>query len=335
MQPPAPEPREPSRKSLDIRESALGVIGAPAPRMQAYTLPKAAPGVIAQDAKLACDAAVSEPYLWALQGAFAEGLGFLGYPYLSELTQRPEYRRPAEILAKEMTRKWIRLQGTGDTDRSAKLAAIEAEMKHLGVQAAFRKAAEQDGFFGRSQIFLDTGDADNPVELIAPLSDSAAKIGVGALKGLRVVEPIWTYPGMYNSTDPLSEDFYRPQSWYVMNRQVHASRLLTFVSRPLPDMLKPAYAFGGLSLSQIAKPYVDNWLRTRQSVSDLRHNSEAKIIPSAISIVVDMRRRCSTERGNAAHFLGIILLSPSGNLSGFLRRRHDDAHSPRWNNLSQ
>ncbi|MBK3786783.1 DUF1073 domain-containing protein [Paraburkholderia aspalathi] len=255
--------------------------------MQAFTLPKAAPGVIAQDAKLACDAQVSEPYLWALQGAFAEGLGFLGYPYLAELTQRPEYRRPAEILAKEMTRKWIRLQGAGDTDRSAKLAAIEAEMKRLGVQAAFRKAAEQDGFFGRSQIFLDTGDADNPAELIAPLADLAAKIGQGALKGLRVVEPIWTYPGMYNSTDPLSEDFYRLQSGYVMNRQVHASRLLTFVSRPLPDMLKPAYAFGGLSLLQIAKPYVDNWLRTRQSVSDLLHSFSTMVLKTNLAAVLD------------------------------------------------
>jgi phage-related protein (TIGR01555 family) len=57
-----------------------------------------------------------------------------------------------------------------------------------------------------------------------------------------------------------------------MGKEVHSSRLLTFVSRPVPDLLKPAYAFGGLSLSQIAKPYVDNWLRTRQSVSDLINN---------------------------------------------------------------
>nr|WP_234480869.1 DUF1073 domain-containing protein [Paraburkholderia aspalathi] len=275
------------------RREEAAAAPAPPPEHQGHDgreirhIQESALGVIAQDAKLACDAQVSEPYLWALQGAFAEGLGFLGYPYLAELTQRPEYRRPAEILAKEMTRKWIRLQGTGDTDRSAKLAAIEAEMKRLGVQAAFRKAAEQDGFFGRSQIFLDTGDADNPAELIAPLADSAAKIGQGALKGLRVVEPIWTYPGMYNSTDPLSEDSYRPQSWYVMNREVHASRLLTFVSRPLPDMLKPAYAFGGLSLSQIAKPYVDNWLRTRQSVSDLLHSFSTMVLKTNLAAVLD------------------------------------------------
>ncbi len=281
-------------KTRQISDAALGVLGAPPPRMRAFTLPQAAPGVIAQDTKLACDSPSDANYRWALSGAisgaFSEGLGFLGYPYLAELTQRPEYRRPAEILAKEMTRKWIRLQGTGkddkNGDKSEKIAAIVAEMKRLGVQAAFRKVAEQDGYFGRAQLYLDMGD-DRPEELIAPLADSRAKIGLGSLKGLRVVEPIWTYPGMYNSTDPLRRDFYQPQTWFVMNRQVHASRLLTFVSRPVPDMLKPAYAFGGLSLSQIAKPYVDNWLRTRQSVSDLLHSFSTMVLKTNLAAVLN------------------------------------------------
>jgi phage-related protein (TIGR01555 family) len=37
-------------------------------------------------------------------------------------------------------------------------------------------------------------------------------------------------------------------------------------------MLKPAYNFSGMSLSQLAEPYVNNWLRTRQAVSDLINN---------------------------------------------------------------
>src|SRR5262249_14829852 len=56
-----------------------------------------------------------------------------------------------------------------------------------------------------------------------------------------------------------------------MSRQIHATRLIKFVGREVPDLLKPAYSFGGLALTQMAKPYVDNWLRTRQSVSDLVH----------------------------------------------------------------
>lgn len=56
------------------------------------------------------------------------------------------------------------------------------------------------------------------------------KIGICSLKGLRVFEPIWTYPGMYNSTDPLRRDFYQPQTWFVMNRQVHANFRSCFAS---------------------------------------------------------------------------------------------------------
>ena len=37
----------------------------------------------------------------------------------------------------------------------------------------------------------------------------------------------------------------------------------------MPDILKPAYCFGGLSLTQTVEPYVQNWLVTRQSVQDL------------------------------------------------------------------
>ena len=40
-----------------------------------------------------------------------------------------------------------------------------------------------------------------------------------------------------------------------MGRQVHTSRILTFIGRPVPDLLKPAYSFGGLSLVQLG--YVD------------------------------------------------------------------------------
>jgi uncharacterized protein len=98
---------------------------------------------------------------------------------------------------------------------------------------------------------------------------SKAKVGKGSLKRIRVIEPVWTYPSRYNATDPLKPDWYKPSSWFVQGKEVHSTRLLTFIGREVPDLLKPAYSFGGLSMSQMIKPYVDNWLRVRQSVSDL------------------------------------------------------------------
>jgi len=97
---------------------------------------------------------------------------------------------------------------------------------------------------------------------------------------------VWTYPGAYQATDPLQKDYYEPQKWFVMGKTVHVSRFAMFISRPLPDMLKPAYNFGGLSLSQIAEPYVNNWLRTRNSVGDLVHSFSLSILATDMSSIL-------------------------------------------------
>jgi hypothetical protein len=266
----------PARAPLKI---SINVLAASRARSAAavatpWVIPKPPPGMLpSEGASMAQDADIGGIYGWAAgyggTGGLAEGLYFPGYPYLAELTQRPEYRRGSEIIAKEMTRAWLELTSSGDDDNTKKLAAINAEMTRLGVQDAFRRAAEHDGFFGKGQIYLDTGDTGNPDELKVPLLVDKAKIKPGGLKRLVVVEPVWTYPAGYSTTDPLRPDYFKPQAWYTMGKAVHASRWLTFVAREMPDILKPAYAFGGLSLSQMGKAYVDNWLATRQSVADL------------------------------------------------------------------
>ena len=186
-----------------------------------------------------------------------------------------------------MTRKWIKLHAVGYEDKTEKIKDIEEEMKRLGVQAVFSKAAEHDGFFGRSQIYIDTGDTDNADELKVPLVDSVEKIGKGKIKALRIIEPIWTYPNKYNANDPLRPDFFKPQTWFVMGKEIHSSRLLTFVSREMPEILKPAYAFAGLSLSQMLIPYVNNWLRTRQSISDIICSFSQFVIATNLSSLLN------------------------------------------------
>lgn len=211
----------------------------------------------------------------AMTSAFKEGLTFLGYPYLAEIAQRPEYRRISEIIATEMTRKWIKLQSKGDEDKTEQINQLEDFLDKIKARDVFRKAAQQDGFFGRAHIYLDTGDTNDWDELKLPMGtgwDTMSRLKVNQLhpiKMLRTVEAVWTYPLNYNSNDPLQDDWYKPNTWFVLGKQMHATRILTLIGREVPDLLKPAYSFGGLSLSQMVKPYVDNWLRTRQSVADL------------------------------------------------------------------
>jgi hypothetical protein len=205
-------------------------------------------------------------YLWG-------GEHFLGFGMLALLAQKPELRRMYEVLATEMTRKGIKFQSTGDDDKGDKIREIEDAFRQFRVMDLMRRVAEGDGSMGRGHIYIDLG-SDDPRELATPIGSgcdaaSKAKVAKGGLKGLRTVEAMWCYPSGYNSQNPLHPHWYRPQQWIVPGQTVHATRLLTFVGREVPDILKPAYSFGGLSLSQIALPYVENWIKTRESVSDL------------------------------------------------------------------
>lgn len=248
-----------------------------------WTLP--APQGPNRDAMIAMDAMnpeVAAIYAEQMAGAFSEGLGFLGYPYLAELAQRSEYRHIAETYALECTRKWVKITG----DNEERVDELEKALARLKVRDVFREAVEHDAFFGRAQILIDMGDRPMDKEWSRPLMLRPQKVPKGGLKRFRTIEPLWSYPGPYDASNPLAPDFYKPRSWQVQTMNVHATRLLTIVGREMPDLLKPAYSFGGLSLSQMAKPYVDNWLRTRQSVADLVHSFSTMVLKTNMTAVL-------------------------------------------------
>ncbi len=263
------------------------VIEKPVFKFQAPELP---PGVVPADAKkdpdyMALDSASCNATYDYLNGLTCY-VGFMGYPALAQLTQISEYRSPAETIAKEMVRKWIRLVSHGDGDNAAKLEKIESELKRHNIKEIFERAAIHDGFFGRGQVFIDIkGQEDDRRKL--PLIVSPATIKPGSLKGFKNIEPIWTTPYMYNSNDPTAADFYKPRMWYLLGHQVHATRLMNFVSREVPDILKPTYNFGGQSLTQLMQPYVDSWLRTRDSIADLIHAFSITGIKTDLSSILN------------------------------------------------
>ncbi len=198
--------------------------------------------------------------------------GFMGYPSLTELCQLPEYRMLAEKPADAMTRKWIKLVSKGEGDKTEVMAKITAAMERYRLKDLFREAAKYDNFFGNCHMYIDTGSTEDLDELKMPLILDKAKIKIGSLRGFKIIEPIYAYPWRYSSSNPLADDYYKPKAWLVMSKEVHASRLMQFVSRPVPTLLKPSYNFGGLSMSQMAKPYVENWIKMRNNVGRITSN---------------------------------------------------------------
>jgi len=277
----------------DIKQTSKGVTlrsinlaKAPVEEIKPYTFdvkpPQLAPGVAPQGVTPPVMAMDYSPYSFATQ--MYSGGGFPGFVYLAQLATRSEFRSMASAYSTELTREWIKLTSKQDdgSSGSSKIKLIDAELTRLGVRDVFQKGAEHDCLFGRAQFYIGIKGADPSKPLIL----DPRTVKKGSLDSIIPIESIWTTPADYDANDPTAPSFYRPSRWYMLGKTVHATRLMTVVTRPLPDLLKPAYNFAGISLSQLAEPYVDNWLRTRQSVSDLINNFSITVLATSMDQVL-------------------------------------------------
>lgn len=257
-----PATPEPPRKTLQLPTILPGV--------RPERPPSGAEVVLAMDSAgnhevLATDSTMPAAWNFTGNGFAGPGLAFLGFPYLAELTQISEYRIPAETLSTEMTRTWIKLKNKGKNKLDDKIAEITQAFEDFKLRDVFREAALKTELFGRCHVGINVKSQDTDLTRQLPLT----KIEKGTLLGFKAIEPYWMTPYSWNSTRPRDADFYKPQSWYEMGKKTHSSRYLTFIFREVPDLLKPAYDFAGISITQLMMPYVQRWLRTAKSVNDL------------------------------------------------------------------
>lgn len=259
------------------------------------------------EATLAMDSALEEFGLYSkLQDMFSMGLSsavppqFLGYPFLSGLTQNGLIRAGVETLADEMANGWIKLNRIGEKEDGAfkdkdRLSALNREIKRFKVKDVFHKGAEFCGYFGGGLVYIDTGVKD-PQALREPLILDSATFKKGSLKGFVPVEPVNLYPGLYNSSDPLSDDYFKPQTWWVLGREVHASRFLKFIVNEPPMLLLPAYNFFGVATAQLAVDYVAHFTQDRESASRLLNKFSLTIFKTDMTTVLSGGNRDQLDR---------------------------------------
>ncbi len=206
-----------------------------------------------------------------------QGNGFIGYAALSELKPNGLISACVETVADDMLRAWIDIKQEEDADKQEEDAdkqdidipkAVEDRFKELKLQKVFREATAMTQYFGGCLIFINTGNLD-PDVLKTPLniSDKSAELGQGRLHGFKVVEPINVFPGTYNSINPLRDDYFEPDWWWVMGIQVHASRFIKITSGDVPVLLRPSYNFFGVPHAQILWDYVLHFQKDRVATS--------------------------------------------------------------------
>lgn len=74
----------------------------------------------------------------------------------------------------------------------------------------------------------------------------------GSYRGIVQVDPYWCIPQLdaAASSDPSSPDFYEPTWWVINGKKYHRSHLCVFRNCEVPDVFKPLYQYGGISVPQ-------------------------------------------------------------------------------------
>lgn len=75
----------------------------------------------------------------------------------------------------------------------------------------------------------------------------------GSYKGMSQVDPYWCSPEMdaVDASEPDSQHFYEPTWWLINGQRYHRTHLAIFRNGELPDILKPAYQYGGIPVPQL------------------------------------------------------------------------------------
>ena len=193
---------------------------------------------------------------------------FLGYPMLSNIAQDPLIRSGIEVIVDDMTRKFIDLTSKGENDLSISIAELESDLQSFRIKSIFNRALATTGYQGGCLVYVDVGELDDE-EKKTPLYLDAATFKKGSFRGLRIIEPINLYPGRYDTLDPTSEDYFNPETWFVLGKEYHRSRFLYFAQNEVPLILKPLYNFFGISLAQQVLEYVQNFTENRRSAQRL------------------------------------------------------------------
>lgn len=181
-------------------------------------------------------------------------------------------------------------------ERNDLISIMNKEMDKFRIRKLFRDVSAMCGYFGGCLVYIDVGDIDED-ELKLPLRLDSETFEKGSLRGFRIIEPYNIAPGQYDARSPLSKNYYKPRSWYIMGQEVHASRFLYFSEDKPPTLLLPSYNFFGIPLAQTVLDTVTHFTTCREAVARMLEKFSLTVMKTDMAALLaggsdgDIRRR--------------------------------------------
>lgn len=212
---------------------------------------------------------------------------FKGFYYLASLIQDPIIGSVIDIISKDMVKKWGAISTDSNDNILDKISVIKDRLKELKIQDKVLYACRQTLLMGGCGLFIEINNESEGEDLKTPLVAKLNKSNI--ITNIKVVDPIWIIPTDFEASNPLSKSFYNPTIFSIINSQIHYTRIPKMIFQDLPDTIKPAYNFFGLSLAQKMEDKVRQYEEVYHNVRKIIRKMRTPVIQTDLSALFDMQ----------------------------------------------
>lgn len=182
---------------------------------------------------------------------------FIGYQTCAMIAQHWLVDKACSMPGRDAVRHGFEIQAYGDSDGTVldtnQKTDITERLKRADRRyKLFRNLTEfvrMGRLFGIRVAFFKVRSSD-PKYYELPFNPDG--VTPGSYEGIVQVDPYWCIPLLSGNaaSDPMSIHFYEPEWWIVRGQKIHRTHLCIFRTGELPDILKPMYSYGGVSIPQ-------------------------------------------------------------------------------------
>lgn len=181
---------------------------------------------------------------------FFSGQGFIGWQMCAMLMQNWLIDKACTVPSKDAVRNGWKLS----LNDGAKMSTPERDKireldKDYHVKENLLEFVKNGRGFGvRHALFLV--ESNDPEYYFKPFNPDG--IRAGTYRGISQIDPYWITPEFdaNAAANPAAIDFYEPTWWRINGVRIHRSHFVIMRNSTVPDILKPSYYYGGISVPQ-------------------------------------------------------------------------------------
>ena len=176
--------------------------------------------------------------------------GFIGYQSCAMMAQNWLVYKACNMPAKDAARNGWKPTINDGQDESVELMDKIAKFdKDFRVKQNLVEFVTFKRVFG-IRIALFVVESGDPDYYLKPFNPDGIK--PNSYKGISQVDPYWMTPYMGEDSiqDPAGIHFYEPTWWQIGGRRYHRTHLIISRHSEVADIIKPAYLYGGVPLTQ-------------------------------------------------------------------------------------